>query len=269
MARQSKKFFPIFLTLFLGVAIIVIAIKGGSIFGTTISFTAPKEDDTSWKSALSVVPGNTSLARVERGTVKADEPAHYYATTTTDLISRKLVLDYMAFQRSSATTTLSDADAEAIAGNLIQEVKLAPGTQYKLSDLNISGDNSDAANAAYTKKVTDAMQDFITAHKINELEVVGEALTAKDATKLQELVPITAQYERLKKGLLAVKTPSAIAPLHLRLVQGYTNIQSSIVSMQKMFSDSVLGFAALSQYQNELSAIDTVGDEYKNYTPAR
>lgn len=269
MVRQFKKFFPIFLALFLGVAIIVVAIKGGSIFGTTISFTAPKEADDSWKSALSVVPGNTSIARVERGSAKVDEPAPYYATTTTDFISRKLVLDYMAFQRSSATTTLSDADAEAIADNLIQEVKLAPGTQYKLSDLNISGDNSDTANATYTKNVTDAMQDFITAHKTNELEVVGEALTAKDGTKLQELVPIIAQYERLKKGLLAVKTPSAIAPLHLRLVQGYSNIQNSIVSMQKMFSDSVLGFAALAQYQNGLSAIDEIGTEYKNYTPAQ
>ena len=40
MVRQLKKFFPIFLALFLGVVIIVVAVKGGGILGPTISFTA-------------------------------------------------------------------------------------------------------------------------------------------------------------------------------------------------------------------------------------
>lgn len=269
MVRQFKKFFLIILAFLFGGAFILVAVKSGNTLSTTISFTTPKETDDSWKSALSVVPGNTSLTRVERGAAKVDASAPYFATTTTDIISRRIILDYVAFQRGSATTTLSDTDAEAIAENLFQEVKLTPSTQYKLSDFNISSDNSDAANTAYTKDVTGMMQDFIMAHKANELDIVEESLSAKNPQKLQELIPIIAQYEHLKKSLLAVKTPSAIAPLHFRLVQGYANIQSSIVSMQKMFSDSVLGFAALAQYQNEISAIKTLGDEYKNYTLAR
>lgn len=265
MVKQLKKLLPIFLATLLGGVIVAIAVKGGSIFGTTVSFTAPKEADNSWKSTLSIVPGNKSITRVEKGTIKEDLLSS--ATTTTDTISRKLILEYTTFQKMAATSTLSDADADTIATSLVQQIELPLGTEYNLSDLNISSDNSDASIATYIKGLTAIMQSFLSVHKTNELDIVNDAITNKDAQKLQALNPILAQYENLKKDLLTIKTPPRVAPLHLRLIQSYSNIQSSIIAMQKVFSDSIQGLVGITQYQKEIAVLSTLDTEYLKYTP--
>lgn len=267
MVWQFKKIFPIFLALFLGVAVIIVAVKGGSIFGTTISFTTKKEDN-SWKSALSIVPGDNSLTRVEKGVIKKEDSLSG-ATTTTDILSQKIILEYAAFQRRTATTTLSDNDAETIATSLVQEVELPLGTEYQASDLNVSKDNSDVAIALYLKDLTTLMQTFSAAHKVSELDIINDAIANDDAQKLQDLAPILTQYEKLKKGLLLLKTPSLMVPLHLRLVQSYSNIQSSIIVMQKIFTDAIQGLAGITQYQKEIEVLNTLETEYLKYAPAR
>lgn len=269
MVWQFKKFFPIFLSLLLGVVIVVIAAKrGGVIHFYNSSDTSKEGTDDSWKSTLSIVPGAKNIARVERGDVRGSEPSPY-ATTTTDLISKKLIFEYIAFQRRSATTTLSEADAKDIAVNLVREVQLAPSTQYSLRNLNISGDNSNTAIDTYTRNVSGIIQEFSSAQTTNEITIVKDALSKNDAQRLQGLTHIIAAYENLKKDLLAVKVPSTVAPLHLRLIQTYTNMQSAIVSMQKMFSDSIQGFAAIAQYEKELDAVDELAADYRNYMSSR
>jgi hypothetical protein len=140
---------------------------------------------------------------------------------------------------------------------------------YSLKNLNISTDNSDAALAAYSEKVSGAMQSFASVHTTNELALVTAALNTKDVRKLEGLGTIATQYANLDKNLLAIKTPSGIASLHLRLVQSYANIEVLIMVMQKMFTDPMQGLAALTQYKKETAALEILAKEYRDYTPTR
>lgn len=269
MVWQFKKIFLIILALLVGVVIVALAAKGERVIRFyNPTNTSEELANDSWMSALSIVPGVKSIALVERGDIKRIE-FETSSTTTTDLISKKLILEYVAFQQRSATTTLSEADAKDIATNLVKEVQLAPSTQYSLRDLNISSDNSNTAIDTYTRNVSGVIQRFSSAQTANEITIVKDALVKNEAQRLQGLTSIITAYENLKKDLLAIEAPSTVAPLHLRLIQIYTNMQSTIVSMQKMFSDSIQGFAAIAQYERELDAMDTLAVEYRNYMSAR
>lgn len=272
MARQFKKFFPIFLALFLGVAIIVVAVKGESIFSTTVSFT-PAKEDSSWKSALSIIPGDKSFARVEKGTVKAEDSA-FVDTTTTDLISRKLLLDYTAFQKKTGVTTLSDEDASALATNLVQEIKFPESTQYKLTDLNISKDNSATAGELYKKTLTALITEMINANnkdisnKEDTLSIVGRASDTQDSSILGKLGPIITRHQTLIKNLLALKTPSSIEVPHLHLLQSYEDLRTAMVGLQKLLVDPVIGLTAITEYQNGVAELIAAVEEYNNFRPA-
>ena len=262
MKQQYKKLFSIVLALLVGVGIILFS-WGGELL--TQKSASGERGDSAWKDALRIIPRDSSSNTLgaQRGNTQSE------ATTTTDIIARNLLVDYALLQKSSATTTISDTDAQMIAQSLVNKVELPQATTYSLKNLNISTDNSDAALAAYSEKVSGAMQSFTSVHITNELALVTTALTTKDARKLEGLGKIATQYAGLKKNLLAIKTPSVVAPLHLRLVQSYANIEVLVIAMQKLFTDPMQGLAALTQYKKETAALEAIAKEYRDYTPSR
>lgn len=269
MLGQFKKIIPIVLAILLGGVIIVVAVKGMSIFGTSVSYTAQKEKeaDTSWMSVLSVIPIGKSITRVERGDAKIDT-ATLNATTTTNSISQKLILAYTAVQQGR-TTPLSDAEAEAIATSLAQDIKLPPKTQYKLSNLNISEDNSNEAGSLYTKNLNTLLSAFADANKKeNALGIVSKAMETKDASVLGKLDLYIGLYQKLEKDLLTLKTPSLIAPLHLHLVQSYESLRSATVGLKSVLTDPIVGLASFAEYQKGIDALNTAAEEYRTFKPA-
>lgn len=259
--KQFKKLFPIFLALSLGATIVVGATKGGRILFTDNS---SESTDNSWKSALSVIPTGKSIALVERGDAKIDTHA-LSATTTTDSIARRLILEYTAVQQGR-TTPLSDGDAQMIATRLAQGIKLPLKKQYQLRDLNISEDNSEVALIVYFKELNVFLNEFITANsKENALSIVAKATETKDSSVLEKLDIYIATYQKLEKNLLSLKTPSLIAPLHLRLIQSYESLRAATVGLKSVLSDPIVGLAAFTEYQKGVDALNTVAKEYPSF----
>lgn len=262
MKPQFKNLFSIILAILVGGGIILFAWGGNTLMqGDVLN----KKENGAWKDSLHVISQGSSSKTlgVQRGSTQSA------ATTTTDILARNLLVDYALLQTKGATTTISDADAQALAQSLINKIEMPRGTVYTLKDLSVSSDNSETALATYSKSVGDAMSTFASTHTTNELALVSSALTTKDPKKLEGLATIATQYAKLKKSLLAIKTPSNIAPLHLRLVQGYANIETMIVVMQKMFIDPMQGLAALTQYKKETTALEVLAKDYRNYATAR
>lgn len=271
--KQLKKLFLIFLALSLGAVIIVVAIKGGSIFGMDVSFTAPNEADTSWKSALSIIPGDKSFARVEKGNVKMENPS-LSATSTTGIISQKILLEYAAIQKRTGNTEISDSDAAAIAAKLTQDIKLPQKTEYKLSNLNISEDNSALAGETYKEALTALINKMIEennkdlARGEDALSVVTMASETQNSSILEKLNPIIARHQTLIKNLLALKTPSSVAGPHLHLLQSYEDLRVAMIGLQKLITDPIIGLTAITEYQNGIGALFTAVEEYNKFSPA-
>ena len=262
MNKQFKKILSVTLALIVGFGIIFFAWKSTAPAGNKVSFE-PAISGDSWKGSLLAVPQTSSIKNLEQNVAGAE------ATTTTDIIARELLVSYALAQQNMSTTTLSDAEAQALAQMLVEKIKLPQGVVYSTKNLVMSSDNSDSSFAAYAKRVGDIMQAFSTAHKTNELAIVANAITTKDEAELRGLAIIITEYRGLQKSLLAVSTPSLVAPLHLRLVQSYSNIEAAIIGMQKIISDPVIGLAAFTQYKKESNILRTINAEYQNYTSSQ
>lgn len=262
MNEQFKKIFIVPFALLLGIGIILFAWKGVS--------TNKIDDQT--KNALQVVsPGpspKTLGARNIYGNALGSAPLENSATTTTDALARNLLVDYAIAQKGMTTTAWSDADAEALAENLIEKIELPKAIQYTTKDLNISSDNSDTALVVYGESVLKIMAPLSSPKRVGESTIFGSALIANDATKLQGLTAIIAEYAQIKNSLLALKTPSAVAPLHLRFIQNFANIEVSITSMQKIFSDPAQGLAGFIEYKKEIAALSATGKEFQITSPS-
>lgn len=268
--KQLKKLFLIFLALSLGAVIIVVATKGGRILFTDNS---SGNADNSWKSALSIIPGDKSFARVEKGNVKMENPS-LSATSTTGIISQKILLEYAAIQKRTGNTEISDSDAAAIAAKLTQDIKLPQKTEYKLSNLNISEDNSALAGETYKEALTALINKMIEknnkdlASGEDTLSVVTMASETQNSSILEKLNPIIARHQTLIKNLLALKTPSSVAGPHLHLLQSYEDLRVAMIGLQKLITDPIIGLTAITEYQNGIGALLTAVEEYNKFSPA-
>ncbi|HAS84471.1 MAG TPA: hypothetical protein DCS23_00115 [Candidatus Yonathbacteria bacterium] len=271
MNSNIKKIFSVALALAVGSGIVLFAWKGGTIVRTEVSTETTAKNDE-WKNTLHIIPeASTSKLLGSQKTFSGDTNNTIAEDdiTTTDLFARKLLVNYALTQGSMATTTWSDADADALAQSLIKNIDLPQIKQYATKDLNISNDNSDTAFALYGEKLNQILQSLSFKKGSGVVTIFTDALYSSEPKKLDELTTIVAKYSNVKKSLLAMETPSGIAPIHLRLLQFYTNIEAYIISMQKLFNDPVQGLYGFTQFKEEYGSdlLVSIGKDYQNYSP--
>lgn len=262
MRGHYKKLFSITIAILIGVGVILFAWKGDLLFSTKV----PNETtNNEWKDSLSVVPSVTQILAAHGGGATYTKSGS--ATTSTDVLAHNLLTNYAIVQGGMATTTWSEDDANAFAQTLVDQVKLPEGVQYSVKDLHVSNDNSVAALTAYSKEIAKILSASAAQQTKGDTEIVFAAPGTNDTARLAAISKLVARYQKLKKDLLAVQVPSDIAPLHVRLVQGYANIGDSVKIMPEIFTDPVKGFAALTQYKQEVEGLLILSGEYANALP--
>lgn len=244
----------------IGVTIIFLAVKGDSLSGDKISAS-----NNNWQDSLRVIPtlDATSSLAVQKGIRIAENISAGNATSTTDLLSRKVFSSYVSVMKSSATgTALTDEQAAGIANELIKSIPPATTTIYTLKNVRSSSDNSKEAIDRYSRSLSIALNAFL-ALKPAEIPILTDAFATGDAKKLAPLAEIIALYKKLEKDLIAIETPTSIAPVHLRLIQAYANIRGTLTTMRDSFNDPVAALIAISQYNKEMEGLSAIAEEYK------
>lgn len=256
MNLQTNKQLRVFLAISVGALLVFVALNSSR--------------DSREKATLTAGPADISITAPLSSNSTASKKLFYnnqvaseeLATTTTSLLSLNLLTQYTAIQEQTGGAALNDSQVALIADDLVQGLKLPQGKQYALSDLNTSNDNSATALSSYESAVTKILTSSSKTKSVNELVIFMNALQKNDLSGLSAITPILSNYDVLIKGLLAVKTPSVVAPLHLRLVQAYSNIRNLSAIMQGVSADPVGGFVAVREYKKELTVLETLGKEY-------
>lgn len=242
---NTKKIFLLFLSVVLGGAVIIGAGVMSGLFGERKT----QEPTNEWQESLSIVPGSSALARIKKSEVQGSTLS-VQATTTTDIIAGKLISEYARSQKNTTSAEMSDADALKIATSLAQEISLPPKKEYALGDLNISNDNNDDANLLYIRGVSALLKSFVaTGQKETELTIMVKVMDTNNSALLDQLDARITIYQKLINDLLLLKTPSRVAPVHLRLIQGYETMRNGTVGFKKILSDPALGIASLAEYR--------------------
>lgn len=263
--EKYKKVLSISIAFIFGVGIIFFALEGNSLLSNGASSKTAGNDSLAVASSDSVgdfLSGQTGLA----DTGHADN-ATEYATTTTAVISRQLLIEYAQRQSAAGDTPISDADAQDIANRLALQAVLPTVLPYTIKDLHILNDSSVNAFVTYITKLNPLLNTFATKHTQNEIQIATEALSSHDQSNLDQLVGIANLYRALEQNLLALPVPSKIAPLHLRLVQGYKDLRVATEGMHDMLTDPIKGVASVGHYKDALSALVIVSQDYANLKP--
>lgn len=263
MNQQPKKnIYYIVLAVLFGLAVILFSLKGaGVIWGGDTADT----NSVTWKDDLYVVPQNSAGTEAKTlGEVEQSDLGSI-ATTTTDLVSRSILMNYALSVKNTGQTTLSDAEAQALAQPLIKQILPAQEKKYGSKDLNISTDNSREAIDLYFKETTALAVAFISTRKTSDIEAVFKDPGTNPEERIAGINYITASYDKLIQGLLSTKTPSSISSMHLRLVQIYSDIEFSIKMMADVFSDPLVGLSGIGKYRKSIADLQILSKEYADY----
>ena len=262
MKQYTKKIFSVLIAILVGTAIIFFSLKG-----TGATRTGGTESDASvnWKDSLSVVPQKYSLKAL--GAVENNITVEsVVATTSTDLIARKLLLEYASIQNNSATTTISDRDVAGIAGVLANDVKLPNRKIFTIADLHVSTASSTEANLSYANKVNQLIRDFLPIEQPeNEITILASAVSTKDSIALSKISSKATLYQNLINKLLMVDTPPSLSTIHLRLISACETLRAATVGLQSILVDPVIGVASITLYQSGIDEIISVKQDYRNF----
>lgn len=262
MSKQYKKIFSVMFAILIGAGIIFFAWKGSAVNYSANSLSVKND---AWRDSLSVVPQTDFLKTLSASRGSGVENT---ATTTADIISRELLINYTLAQKNMSTTTMSDTEATAIAQIAVSKINLPQSKQYEVANLNISNDNSSSSIATYMKEVGALTKAFTLSQTKNDIDVAFAVPKIVGVAKREsDIAQNIAHYERLIKGLIATRTPSSIAQPHLHLVQKYSNLQANIKPMADIFTDPLKGLAALAQYRKEFAEFTILASEYARYVP--
>lgn len=264
---RFKKIVPLAIAISLGAGIIVVAVQKNHLTTNETSADTTHVEESSWRDSFSFIVADTStpLSVKKSNSVAGTSTASLLPVGATETLAREFLLDYIVMAKAKGAATVSDTEAEEAANRLMQKVSLPPGKQYRPSDLRISSDNSPAAITTYTENIKKAMLDFSTSLKKSDIEIVYTSPTESAGNREKEYARTNIRYEKLVNDLLSIPAPSRMAPLHLRLVQGYADMRHYLTIMMTMFDDPVKGLAALREYRVEVSNLMALAEEYEKY----
>lgn len=189
----------------------------------------------SWQNELDRTTANTEI--IEGGVASTTE-------TTTDLISKSLMANYLALKQSGNLDELS-------AQKLIEQslFLINRGDKFDLNTkLNIIPDNGKQTIIQYGEDLGNVFRENKPNELKNEFEVITKSIEAKDKEQIEELVDIIIVYQMLENDLEKMSVPKTFAKAHLDLINSIKAIASSLTELREVFNDPVRGLAAIQLY---------------------
>jgi hypothetical protein len=84
----------------------------------------------------------------------------------------------------------------------------------------------------------------------NELQIINEAVSARDSTKINELDGIIMVYEKLSNDMQKMPVPKTFIKAHLDMLNGVIEMASALKEMKQVFADPIKSLTAIKTYQD-------------------
>ncbi len=170
--------------------------------------------------------------------------------TFTETIGQQFFAQFLvnkATDGGKITTENANDIANSMLSTMDQYAK--PGeSAYKIADLKTVPATTENMKS-YGNQMGAIMKKHFASLPKNELEVLGEALSEQNASKLESLTPLSLAYKKTAEEATVLNIPETLANDHLTVINNFYQIAKEINSMQKAFSDPALTLVAVKQYQ--------------------
>ena len=246
MIRPSKKVLSIFIiTIALVVAIIIgfgrdkssqaINYASNLVVGEKVSIP----ENPNWQSEL----GGIALpAQAGQNTTSSST-----GDSVTDTISKSLISNYLALKQSG---TLDNTSAQNLVDQTINLFDQTGDKTVLTTELNIIPDNGTQSMIEYGENLGNVLKNNRPKEIIDEREIIKNAISSKDYSKLNELDSVIAVYEKIASDLMKTPVPQTFVKAHLDMVNGAKSMAIALKEIKTVFNDPIKGLQTLELYNN-------------------
>ena len=169
--------------------------------------------------------------------------------TETEKFAREFFTSYAAMKASGTV----DADTINNFSNALGQKIIDPTLvdRYSLTDIKTNNDNSKESYLKYYKAVEESFNSYKAKGLGDELGIVdGQIASSSVVVENQDkLTPIAEAYQNFASDIMKITVPSNLAQEHLTIANSANNTGVSVLSMNKIISDPIVGLSGISQYQ--------------------
>jgi hypothetical protein len=206
-------------------------------------------------------PDNVEIARMKTERQLAGEDGQINLSpeeenlTQTDKFSRELFTTVAALNQ---TGQVDQNTVDTLTTSLVEKIKNPEIRKtFIISDILTTEDNSLAAFQQYNTAVNNLYtQNPINGNALDILQEFvgdGENININALTKLD---PILNQTKSFIDGMLKIKVPSSIAPLHLDITNSLQRLVENLTDLQLFESDPVIAMSAMSKYEENTALLE-------------
>ena len=160
-----------------------------------------------------------------------------------DLAARKFFAQYLSLKQQSDAELTPD-EQDALITSFLREVPSGDlPDKYETEDMTISSDNSPRALRLYVNTMAELFRETAVALPEHELIVFVRALETGREEYLTDLKPVARSYDIMAQAGALVEVPSALAGLHLDLVNDLARQSEALGRMQNVFTDPISGMS--------------------------
>lgn len=202
-------------------------------------------ENPNWQDELGVI-GDIKVPEEETGTTTEE--------TTTDVMSRTLMANYLAMRESG---TLDNTSAQKLIDQTLAYVENTEG-QIKMSQLNIVADNGKQSIKEYGENLGDISQKNKLVGVEAEIKIITKAIESQNPSQIKELDSIIYTYKKIAGELIRMPVPETFLKAHLDLTNGVNNIATSLEKIKESVNDPIVGLSALQIYVKNITLLSQV-----------
>lgn len=169
------------------------------------------------------------------------------ADNQTDDMSQKLFANLMVLQSSG---NLSDQSITDLATSMASQVDASNTIQYQVSDLTIINKATIAQTKDYANKFWAIRQKYVNVYKQNEIGSTNFSADPTDPSFSTGFAAVGDLYIKMAADLSKLPVPSALADLHLKLLNNYVASGLGLKKMNVVNSDPINAVSGLSTFSN-------------------
>lgn len=185
-------------------------------------------------------------------------------TTETAKFAQEFLSSIIAFQQAGLIT---EENADTLTDSFFEYIKQYPNTlKYTEGSLTVIPKVTPKEQSAYLTVMNSV---FLKNPMKGDTSIISVGLTLRDGNtkRLGNLPKIAAGYEGVVKSLANAKVPQEALGAHLKILNGYDQLGKAVRAMEKIQTDPLPGFIAITRYQSYVDMVSNGLLEFKQLLP--
>ncbi len=172
--------------------------------------------------------------------------------TENEMLSREFFATIISLQQ---TGNLNEESMQSISESIGQTVEAKPLENIYSQDQITMVTDSETANKNYYASFVALANKYENNDIGSELTLISQGIGNNDPQALFAAKTVASAYRSFGQELLTIKTPGAIANIHLSLANNYEKTAQSIEDLTQILIDPIIGMRAIINYKQYSDAL--------------